>query len=64
MEAFIKRFQNIKKEIEIAHRVEWNKFEGKHTTGSGVYKEDAHFASKLIHSPTSSLSNRLSSIYY
>lgn len=53
MEYFIKRYQNIKKELEVSHRVEVNKFEGRHTTGSGIYKADASIANKLIHSPKS-----------
>ena len=52
MESFIKKFQNVKKELEVSHRVEVNKFEGKHTTGSGIFKTDANIANKLIFSPT------------
>lgn len=52
MEQFIKKYQNIKKELEVSHKVEVNKFEGKHTTGSGIYKTDASIANKLINSPS------------
>ena len=48
METFIKKFQNVKKELEVSHKVEKNKFEGKHTTGSGIFKTDASIANKLI----------------
>ena len=58
MECFVKKYQNIKKEIEIAHRVERNKFEGKHTTGSGIYKTDANLASKLVSSPVKTFTKR------
>ena len=58
MECFVKKYQNIKKEIDIAHRVERNKFEGKHTTGSGIYKTDANLASKLVNSPSKTFAKR------
>ena len=55
MECFIKKFQNVKKELEVSHKVEQNKFEGRHTTGSGIFKTDANIASKLVYSPTKSM---------
>ncbi|CAG9329840.1 unnamed protein product [Blepharisma stoltei] len=37
MESLLKKYQNIKKEMQNAHRREKNRFDGKHTTGSGIF---------------------------
>lgn len=48
LESLIKKYQNIQKEMKIAHRVEANRFSGKHTTGSGLFKTDITASTRQI----------------
>jgi hypothetical protein len=47
-ESLIKKYQNYRKEMKIAHQLEKNRFSGLHTTGSGVFKSDITASSRLI----------------
>jgi hypothetical protein len=51
LESLIKKYQNLRKEIKIAHKLEKNRFDGKHTTGSGIFKSDITASSRAIFSP-------------
>ena len=47
-EGIVKKYQNLRKEIKITHKLERNKFEGKHTTGCGTAKSDLNQSSRAI----------------
>lgn len=51
LESLIKKYQNLRKEIKIAHKLEKNRLDGKHTTGSGIFKSDITVSSRAIFSP-------------
>lgn len=51
LESLIKKYQNLRKEIKIAHKLEKNRLDGKHTTGSGIFKSDITASSRAIFSP-------------
>ena len=51
LESLIKKYQNLRKEIKIAHKLERNRLDGKHTTGSGIFKSDITASSRAIFSP-------------
>lgn len=40
LESLIKKYQNVKKEMKIGHKLEANRLGGLHTTGSGLFKSD------------------------
>ena len=48
LESLIKKYQNIQKEMKIAHKLETNRFGGKHTTGSGLFKTDITASTRQI----------------
>ena len=48
LESLIKKYQNIQKEMKIAHKLESNRFGGKHTTGSGLFKTDMTASTRQI----------------
>ena len=47
-ENLVKKYQNFRKEMLIAHKLERNRFEGKHTTGCGTFKTDLNQSSRAI----------------
>ena len=47
-ESLVKKYQNVRKEMLIAHKLERNRFEGKHTTGCGTFKTDLNQSSRAI----------------
>ena len=47
-DSLIKKYQNLKKELAITHKLEQNRFEGKHTTGCGTSKTDFNQSSRAI----------------
>jgi hypothetical protein len=51
LESLLKKYQNLRKEIKIAHKLEKNRLDGKHTTGSGIFKSDITMSSRAIFSP-------------
>lgn len=51
LESLIKKYQNLRKEIKIAHKLEKNRLDGRHTTGSGIFKSDITASSRAIFSP-------------
>ena len=55
LESLIKKYQNLRKEIKIAHKLEKNRLDGKHTTGSGIFKSDITLSSRAIFSPKTAL---------
>ena len=55
LESLIKKYQNLRKEIKIAHKLEKNRLDGKHTTGSGIFKSDITASSRTIFSPKANL---------
>jgi hypothetical protein len=54
-ESLIKKYQNLQKEIKISHKLEKNRFDGKHTTGSGIFKSDITASSRAIFSPKANI---------
>lgn len=57
MESLLKRYQNLKKEMQNSHRLEKNRFDGKHTTGSGIFKSEVA-GSKSLFSPRNTFAAR------
>ena len=55
LESLVKKYQNLRKEIKIAHKLEKNRLDGKHTTGSGIFKSDITVSSRTIFSPKTKL---------
>ena len=51
LESLLKKYQNLRNEVKISHKLEKNRFDGKHTTGSGVFKSDITASSRKIFSP-------------
>ncbi|OMJ77689.1 hypothetical protein SteCoe_22635 [Stentor coeruleus] len=51
LESLIKKYQNIQKEMKIAHKLETNRLSGLHTTGSGVFKSDINASARAIFTP-------------
>ena len=51
LESLLKKYQNLRKEIKIAHKLEKNRLDGKHTTGSGIFKSDITQSSRAIFNP-------------
>jgi hypothetical protein len=51
LESLLKKYQNLRKEIKIAHKLEKNRVEGRHTTGSGIFKDSVNSSSRAIFSP-------------
>lgn len=47
-ENIVKKYQNLKKELLLTHKLEKNRFEGKHTTGCGTSKLDLNQSSRMI----------------
>ena len=47
-DSLIKKYQNFKKELVITHKLEQNRFDGKHTTGCGVTGIDLNQSSRAI----------------
>ena len=47
-ENIVKKYQNLKKEMLLTHKLEKNRFEGKHTTGCGTSKLDLNQSSRMI----------------
>jgi hypothetical protein len=48
LESLIKKYQNIQKEMKIAHKLEANRLSGLHTTGSGLFKTDLTASARQI----------------
>jgi hypothetical protein len=57
-ESLQKKFQNLRKEILITHKLEKNRFEGKHTTGCGTFKSDLNQSSRSIFNLRTPLTSR------
>ncbi|CAG9314818.1 unnamed protein product [Blepharisma stoltei] len=55
MESLLKRYQNLKAEQKNNHKLQKNRFYGKHTTGSGLYKTENTASSKVLFSPRAQL---------
>ncbi|CAG9323709.1 unnamed protein product [Blepharisma stoltei] len=55
MESLLKRYQNLKAEQKNAHKLQKNRFYGKHTTGSGLYKTENTASSKVLFTPRAQL---------
>ena len=51
LESLLKKYQNLRKEIKIAHKLEKNRLDGRHTTGSGIFKDSVNASSRAIFSP-------------
>lgn len=51
LESLLKKYQNLRKEAKIAHKLEKNRAEGRHTTGSGIFKDSVNSSSRAIFSP-------------
>mmetsp|Transcript_15925 Transcript_15925/g.29135 ORF Transcript_15925/g.29135 Transcript_15925/m.29135 type:complete len:277 (+) Transcript_15925:907-1737(+) len=60
VEEFLRRFQNLRREMEIAHRTAKNLFEGKHTTGAGKSTFSISECSRALFSSNISQSVKLS----
>ena len=48
LESLIKKYQNVQKEMKIAHKLEANRLSGLHTTGSGLFKSDLTASARQI----------------
>jgi hypothetical protein len=48
LEAIMKKYQNLRKEMKITHKLEKNRFDGKHTTGCGTSRLDLNQSSRAI----------------
>ena len=48
MEGIVKKYQNLRKEMKITHKLEKNRFDGKHTTGCGTSRLDLNQSSRAI----------------
>lgn len=57
-ESIVKKYQNVRKEMAIAHKLERNRFEGKHTTGCGTFKTDLNQSSRAIFNLRTPISSR------
>ena len=57
-ESIVKKYQNLRKEIAISHKLERNRFEGKHTTGCGTFKTDLNQTSRAIFNMRTPASSR------
>lgn len=55
MESLLKRYQNLKLELKNAHKLQKNRFDGKHTTGSGIFKNENTSSAKSLFTPRSTL---------
>jgi len=51
LESLLKKYQNLRNEVKIAHKLEKNRSDGKHTTGSGIFKDSVKASSRAIFSP-------------
>lgn len=57
-ESLLKKYQNLRKEIVITHKLEQNRFEGKHTTGCGTTRIDLNQSSRAIFNLRTPMSSR------
>ena len=57
-ESIVKKYQNLRKEMAISHKLERNRFEGKHTTGCGTFKTDLNQTSRAIFNMRSQAGSR------
>jgi hypothetical protein len=48
IEGIVKKYQNLRKEMKITHKLEKNRFDGKHTTGCGTSRLDLNQSSRAI----------------
>lgn len=48
LDGLVKKYQNLRKEIVITHKLEKNRLEGKHTTGCGTFRQDLNQSSRAI----------------
>ena len=55
LESLLKKYQNFRNEVKISHKLEKNRFDGKHTTGSGTFKSDIHASSRKIFNPKTAI---------
>ena len=58
MEGIVKKYQNLRKELKITHKLEKNRFDGKHTTGCGTSRLDLNQSSRAIFNMRTPASSR------